>query len=260
MKKKINFGVIIQARMESTRLPNKVLLEYKKITPLKILINRLRKSKKIDNIYIATTKLIVDKKIVNFCKKNSINYYRGAKNNVLSRYYFTSQKFNISNIIRITSDCPLVDYRIIDEMINIFQDKNLDYLANTYPLPTTYPDGMDVEIFTKETLFKTYQKATLPSEKEHVTPYMFKYKKFKTYKKDYKKNLSRFRFCIDYFEDYKLLCKIIDHFKSKIYELSMEKIVNFIKKNPNLVRYQKKIKRNEGWTSALKKDQRYKDD
>lgn len=244
--------------MGSTRLPNKILLKYKNITPLEILLKRLKNSKKINNIYIATTREIADRKIINFCKKNSINFFKGAKNNVLSRYYFTAKKFNISNIVRITSDCPLIDYRIIDKMIDIFENKNVDYLANTYPLPTTYPDGMDIEIFNIKTLSKTYKKAILPSEKEHVTPYMFKDKNFKTYKVNYKKDLSRFRFCLDYYKDYKLLCKIIDYFQSELYFLSMEELVNYVRKNPNLIYYQKKIKRNEGWSSALKKDQKYK--
>ena len=129
------------------------------------MINRLRKSKKIDEIFIATTKREEDKKIVSFCKKNSIRYFRGAANNVLSRYYYTSKKFNISNIIRITSDCPLVDYRTIDDMIKIFDKKKINYYANTYPLPTTYPDGMDIEIFTEKTLSITYKKQSYHQKK-----------------------------------------------------------------------------------------------
>jgi len=260
MKKKINFGVIIQARTGSTRLPNKILLKYKNITPLEILIKRLRKSKLIDDIFIATTHNQSDNKIVNFSKKNLIKYYRGSTNNVLSRHYYTAKKFGLKNIIRITSDCPLVDFRIIDQMIKIFKSKNLDYLANTYPLPTTYPDGMDIEIFTNKTLLKSFNKATLPSEKEHVTPYMWKYNKFNIYKKDYKKDLSIYRFTIDYHQDFKFLCKLIKHFKLRIYDLSMENLVNFVKKNANLIYYQKNIKRNEGWSSSFKKDQKYKNE
>jgi spore coat polysaccharide biosynthesis protein SpsF len=258
MKQKVNFGVIIQARMGSTRLPNKILLSYKKITPLGILIKRLKKSKYIDDIFIATTRNEADKKIVTFCKKNYLKYFKGSTNNVLSRYHYTAKKFKIDNIIRVTSDCPLVDYRIIDQMIKIYKKKEVDYLANTYPLPTKYPDGMDIEIFTKNTLLKSFNNASLPSEKEHVTPYMWKYNKFKICKKNYKTDLSKYRFCLDYPKDFKLLCRLIDIFKSKIYDVSMEQIVNLIKKNKNLVYYQRKIKRNEGWASSLKKDNKYK--
>lgn len=260
MKQKINFGVIIQARMGSTRLPNKILLQYKKFTPLDILIKRLKKSKYIDEIFIATTRNKADKKIVAFCKKNFIRYFIGSTNNVLSRYHHTATKYKIENIIRITSDCPLVDYRVIDQMIKIFKKKKVDYLANTYPLPSKYPDGMDIELFTKNTLQKSYNKAVLPSEKEHVTPYMWKYNKFNIYKKNYKKNLSKYRFCLDYNDDFKLLCEFIDNFKSNIYSLSMEKIINFVKKNPSLIYYQKNINRNEGWSPSLIRDQKYKND
>ena len=143
-------------------------------------------------------------------------------------------------------------------MINIFKKKKFDYLANTYPLPAKYPDGMDIEIFSQKTLKKTYQKANLPSEREHVTPFMFKSKIFKTGKKDCINNLSKFRFCIDYYEDYKLLCHMINHFKSRIYDLSMEEIVNYVRMNPSLIHYQKDIVRNEGWSSALKRDKKYR--
>ena len=121
----MNFDTIIQARMNSSRLPNKVLLNYKDLTPLSILIKRLKKSKYLKRIIIATTKKRIDNKIVKFCIKNKIFFFRGDENNVLKRYYLTAKKFKVKRIIRITSDCPFVDYRILDKMIKNFTKKKL---------------------------------------------------------------------------------------------------------------------------------------
>lgn len=253
------FDILIQARMGSTRLPGKVLKSYKKITPLKVLIKRLQNCKKIKNIIICTTREIEDLKIVDFCKKENIFFFRGSKQNVLSRYYQAARKFKSKNIIRITSDCPLVDYRIINNMINEFSKKKPDYYANTYPLPTKYPDGMDIEIFNFKILESTHFKAYLPSEREHVTPFMFKKKKgVNILKKNLHNDLSKYRFCIDYEKDFNLFKKFIDYFNNKIYSVSMFELVKYVKNNPKLINYQKEIKRNEGWTTSLKKDEKYK--
>ena len=112
LKKKIS--IIIQARMGSSRLPNKVLLRYKNLSILDILINRLKNTRLIDKIIIATTNNKEDIKIVNYCKNNNIKYFRGSECDVLSRYYYAAKKYKIKNIIRITSDCPLIDYRILN--------------------------------------------------------------------------------------------------------------------------------------------------
>ena len=173
MNNKRKVDIIIQARIGSTRLKGKVLKKYKGLTPLKIMIERLKQCIKIRNITICTTKLSEDNKIVNFCKKEKIKFYRGSKNDVLSRYYETAKKFKSKIIVRVTSDCPLVDYRIINDMLNNFLKSKNEYYANSYPLPTTYPDGMDIEIFKYSTLKKTNKEAFLPSEREHVTPYIY---------------------------------------------------------------------------------------
>ena len=170
----------------------------------------------------------------------------------------TAKKFKSQIIIRVTSDCPLVDYRIINNMLNNFIKSKNDYYANTYPLPTTYPDGMDIEIFSYLTLKKTNKNAFLPSEREHVTPYIYNSSKFKFKRKDLKKDLSKYRFCIDYEKDFSLFCEIINHFKNRIYNVNMMDLVNYVKKNPGLIKYQKLIKRNEGWTSVLAKDEKFK--
>lgn len=248
------FNFIIQARTGSKRFPNKVLRKYKKLTLLDVMFNRLITFAPKENIIIATTKNKSDNKIINWCKKNKLKYFRGSTNNVLSRYYFAAKKYNVQNIIRLTADCPFVDLNVLKKMIKIFNNKKINYLANTYPLPTNFPDGMDIEIFDIKTLKKTFELAKLPSEKEHVTIFMWKSGLFKKKKYNIKKDYSKYRFTVDYRNDFELFKKILNNFYGQLNEVTMYDLVNFVNKNKKLIKYQKKIKRNEGWSSALKKD------
>lgn len=252
------FHVIIQARMGSLRLPGKVLKSYKNSTPLCILIERLRKVKKISKIIISSTNLKKDNIFKKYCKNKKIYLFRGDNNNVLKRFYDTAKKFKSKNIIRVTSDCPFIDIKTLEKMIKIQIKKKYNYLANTYPLPCHYPDGSDIEIFTNFTLNETFKNAKLPSEKEHVTKYMWSSKKFKIYQLKLKKNLSKYRYTLDILEDFNLFCFILDSFPRKnFFKVGMNQIVNLLEKNPSVIKYQKKIKRNFGWDKSLKKDKMY---
>ena len=252
------FHVIIQARMGSSRLPGKALKSYKKISPLDVLISRVDKIKKISKIIVATTNQKKDDIFKKFFKQKKIELFRGHDDNVLKRYYLAAKKFNSKNIIRLTGDCPFIDIFTLKKMINLQIKKKYDYLANTYPLPCSYPDGSDIEIFKFKTLSKTYKLAKLPSEKEHVTKYMWDSKKFNTMQLRLKKNLSKYRYTIDIKEDFKLFCFIIDSFpKKKFLYASMNEIINLINNNPSKISYQRKIKRNFGWQNSLERDKKY---
>ena len=144
----------------------------KKHTALDYLINQLRHSKLLGKIIIATTNLEEDDVIVNFAKKNEIEYFRGESDDVLDRYYQCAKNFSSNNILRITADNPLVDPTIIDDLIRNYQKIRCDYAATH--LIRTYPDGLNGEIFSFYALEKTWKEAKLPSEREHVTPYMKK--------------------------------------------------------------------------------------
>jgi len=250
----MQFAIIIQARLGSKRLPGKVLKNFKGYNPLIVLISRLQKSKIIKNIIIATTKNNKDTKIVNFCKKNSLKFFRGEENDVLGRYYKTATKYKVKNIVRITSDCPFIDINILDKMILFFKKNKLDYYANTYPEPSTFPDGMDIEIFKYKALKISNKLAKNKSEREHVTVFMRQFKKFKSKRYDQKNNLSKYRLTIDFFKDFKLFTKIIDHFGEKIFFTSMDDIVKFLSKNQKLINYQKKLIRNQSFYNDLLRD------
>tara|TARA_B100000963_G_scaffold362021_2_gene402184 strand:- start:27089 stop:27847 length:759 start_codon:yes stop_codon:yes gene_type:complete len=250
----MQFSIIIQARLGSQRLPGKILKNYKKYNLLDVLIKRLRRSKKVKNIIVATTKMKEDDKIKEYCNLNSILYHRGPKNNVLRRYYETAKKFKVKNIVRITSDCPFIDNKILDFMINLFNKKKIDYLSNTYPEPSTYPDGMDIEIFTFKALKLANKYSIKKSEKEHVTVYIRRSGRFKTYRTDLSKDKSKYRLTVDHPNDFVLFKKIINKFTSRIYTVGMNEIINFLEKNPKFIKYQKKILRNEKFIYDLKRD------
>ena len=247
--------------MNSSRLFGKVLMKIGKYSMLEIMLERLKKSKKIDNIIIATTKSKKDDAIVEFCKKKKLDYYRGDSSDVLKRYYDTATKFKLKNIIRLTSDCPLIDHKIIDKMVVKFFKEKLDYLSNTCPHPSTYPDGSDCEIFNFLTLKKSNEEAFLPSDREHVTFYMWnnKKKKFKVGRYNRKDSLWNYRYTVDYPEDFNLLKSIYKYYKNKIFRISTDDVIDFIDNNPKLIEYQKKLNRNIGWQKSFIIDNKFKE-
>jgi len=170
--------IIIQARMTSTRLPRKVMLPLCGKTVLEVLVDRIKKYK--DNIIIATTNDGSEEPIVNLCKKSNIKYFQGSMDNVLERYYLSAKEFGAGNkdvIVRITSDCPLIDVSILERVVSFFKEGGYDYASNR--IDRTVPVGLDVEVFNFSVLKDAYKKATLGYEREHVTPYIYLTKKDK---------------------------------------------------------------------------------
>ena len=153
-----NTGIIIQARFNSSRLKGKVMTKINGKFILEIIVKRLtRNNFSKRNIIIACTKNKEDNAIINFCKKNKIKYFVGSEKNVLKRYYFAAKKFNLKNIIRITSDCPCVDLKIVKKIYDIFNKGKFDYVSNT--INPTFPDGLDAEIFNFKSLKLAYTQA-----------------------------------------------------------------------------------------------------
>ena len=165
---------IIQARMSSSRLPGKVLKKIKNKPILEYQIDRIKKSKKINKIVLATSTNKEDDVLVEFAKSINIEHYRGDLNNVLERYYNCAKENDANIIVRLTGDCPAIDPHIIDDVIDLYQSKKCDYASNTFD--RSYPDGLDVEVFGFDTLENIYQKATNEDDLEHVTRYIYKNK------------------------------------------------------------------------------------
>jgi glutamate-1-semialdehyde 2,1-aminomutase len=234
---------IIQARSNSSRFPNKVLKKINGKTLLEILIKRLSFSKYISKIVVATTKSNDDKKIIKICKKLNVDYFSGYEKNVLKRYYFSAKKFQATDIVRITGDCPLIDHRVVDLVISKYISSEVDYASNINP--PTFPDGMDVEIFPFKILKKINEMKLQASDKEHVTSVLRKDKKFKKINIRNHNDYSKIRLCIDYEEDLDLISIIFKYFKKNI-NFSLNQILSYMKKKPEILKINDKFNRNEG--------------
>ncbi|MFA5317868.1 MAG: glycosyltransferase family protein [Patescibacteria group bacterium] len=245
---------IIQARYGSTRLPGKVLKKVDGLTLLEYEIIRVKQAKKIDKIVIATTKNKSDKKIEELCQRIKIDCFCGSENDVLDRYYQCSLEYpEYKNVIRITGDCPLIDPVIIDKVISFFTKRKLDYTSNIEL--DTFPDGMDVEIFKKDILIETAKRAKLPSEREHVTYYIRKNKKYKKGNLTACNNWSHFRLTVDEPIDFEVIKFLIKN--SKITDGYLD-YISLLTKNPKVMLSNINIIRNEWKLKALKEDGEFK--
>lgn len=248
-------AAIIQARFCSTRLPGKIMLKVFDQTLLEFLINRVKISKTIDKIIIATTTNPQDDVIEDFCKKRKIDFYRGNEDDVLERYFETAKKFSIDTIVRLTSDTPLLDPLIIDKVVTFYKTYNYDYVSNIFPLPRTYPDGFNVEIFPFKILKLMHVKAKRPSDREHVTNYVSMQPKiFKIGKINHHQDVSKFRLNLDYPEDFLLIKKIIEHFHYIKKFPSLDEIILFLIKHPEIVKINSQIKPYENILKSFDKD------
>ena len=248
-------GCIIQARIGSNRLPCKVMeLLDGKNPSLFYTINQLKSALKLDKIIVATTQLSEDDKIEEFSIKNGIECFRGETNNVLDRFYKCAKKYELDTIVRITADCPLIDPEIVDLAIQIFNSDKYDYVHNQYP--RTFPDGLDTEVFTFNALEKAWKNSVLPSEKEHVTPYITNYnEEFKIKSMINEKNLSFHRWTLDYKEDLELIRKIIQKINHR--PILMNDVILLFNKEPNLFEINKMYLANDGFQRSLEEDKKF---
>ena len=200
------------------------------------MIDRIKCSKIIDKIILATTTNSKDDILVDYAKEINIDVFRGSEDNVLKRYINCCTKFNVQNVVHLTSDCPLVDLELLDRMIRYFKKNKFDYLANTYPpSKSTYPDGTDIEIYKFSSLKKLAKLTSQKEDKEHVTNFFWKNPtKFKTYTYKNKYNISNFKYSIDYKNELGLIKEIVKYSDNNKLELSAENIVKILKNNKKL--------------------------
>jgi len=227
-------GAVIQARTSSTRLPGKVLLDLpygSGITVLQQVIRRLKRSKKIDTIVIATTDEPADDKIVEIAAKENAICFRGSKENVLERYYLAAKKHELDTVVRITSDCPCIDASLVDATIQHHIAESADYSVSR-----SFPQGLDNEVFSFAALETAYKKATKGYENEHVTPYIYKTNPgaFKLCTLNAPKEFCdpEMRITIDTEEDYALLCVLFDNLYIQDKYFDAKDIIRLFKKKP----------------------------
>jgi len=225
--------IIVQARMTSTRLPGKVMKIVCGKPLLEHLINRLKRVKCADQIVIATTVNETEDIIVELCKKLDISYYRGSEEDVLGRYYEAAVEYGGDVIIRITSDCPVIDPEVVDYLISFFTNNigKYDYVSNT--LERSYPKGMGAEIVSFKALKEAHFNAYDPFDREHVTPFIKKRpQQFRLYNILYKADMSRYRWTVDTPADLELITKICDALYYKNPLFSLNDILDLMTRNP----------------------------
>lgn len=250
-KKVVN--AIVEARMGSTRLPGKTLLPIVGKTALGLLLERLRITKRVDNIIVATTVKPEDDAIERFCDENRIACFRGSSEDVLGRVYNASKKYKTDIIIEVTADCILLDPWLIDDCIEIFLNSKYDYLSNF--IEQSYPPGIDVQIFTFGTLEEMNRLARDAKFREHVTLYILKHpEKYKMYNVTAPPDLyfPDWHLELDEPSDYELIKNIYESLYFKKPMFSTSDIIDLLKENPDWIAINKNVKRI--WETARKED------
>ena len=202
--------IIDQARMTSTRLPGKVMKEVLGKPLLEYQIERLKRANEADQLVIATTTNDTDQPIVELCKRLGVAYYSGSEEDVLSRYYEAATEFGADVVVRVTSDCPLIDPAVVDKVIKHYKDNwdKYDYVSNT--LTRTYPRGLDTEVFSYKVLQEAFFNAKEQSEREHVTPYICWHpERYRLGNVFHHENQSQHRWTVDTPEDFELIKLIL---------------------------------------------------
>ena len=234
---------LVQARMGSTRLPNKVMKPIAGIPMIELLLTRLANSKEIDQIVVATS---VDERNITLVEHVRMLGYtceQGSENDVLERYAQAAEKHKADVVVRITGDCPLVDSDLVDEVIRQFKAEKVDYFCNTNP--PTYPDGLDIEVFTFKALEQTSRETADPFDREHVTPYLRKSGKFKTAAMQHSEDLSVLRWTVDEPADFEVIEKVFEHFNPTI-DFTWVDVLALQKQYPEIFNINQHLVRNEG--------------
>ncbi len=253
----MNVTCIIQARLGSKRFPHKVLKKVFNKSIIELVIDRVKLSKKINQIVVAIPDTKANDKLFNYLKKKKIKIFRGSERNVLKRFYDSAKLYKSKIIVRITSDCPLIDHKIIDEMIKVLIEKKKDYVSNA--TPPSFPDGLDVEVFNFESLQKAYFSTKNKHDLEHVTPFIKKSGKFDTHNFTCDQDFSSFRLTLDEKKDLDLIKNIYSFFKpskkfgwGELRKLMVKDPEKFDKNKSIMRNTKKKNKGQELWNKARK--------
>jgi len=234
---------IVQARMGSTRLPKKVMKEINSTPLIGILLKRLSLSKKIEEIILATSESDINLPLIEYVTSEGYIVETGSEDNVLERFYFAAKKYHADIIVRITGDCPLIDSEIVDNVISLFLENNLDYSSNVNP--PTFPDGLDVEVMSFNSLNEAYKNAVISSDQEHVTPLIRK-NNSNQLNYEHTEDLSSLRWTVDEEDDFLLINKIFNHFHPNV-TFSWKEVLHLQESN-DLIFTNENITRNQGAT------------
>jgi spore coat polysaccharide biosynthesis protein SpsF (cytidylyltransferase family) len=235
----MNTVAIIQARLGSSRLPGKVLMDLDGGTVLARVVRRLERSRQISKVVVAATCEAADAAIVAECERLHVSCFRGSEQDVLDRYYRAAHANAADTVVRVTSDCPLIDPELVDETLEVFRDQHADYASNVSP--RTYPRGLDTEVFRVAALDRAWSEGREPYQREHVTPYLYEHPQiFRLASKSGDLDYSHYRWTLDTREDLELLHAIYRHFDGSD-DFSWRQVVDLMEREPQLAELNSRV-------------------
>jgi len=244
-------AAFIQARMSSIRLPGKVLFEINGRPLLSYTISQLKECRRLHHIQVLTSDDSSDKPIVSFGKKEGIPVSRGSQSDVLDRYYQAARQLSVKEIVRITGDCPLIDPELVDRVVREFQTGGFDYVHTG----ARFPEGVDVEAILFDALERSWVEANEDYQREHVTAYIKENPdEFKISTVDAARDLSGYRWCVDEQGDYDLVRTVIEGMGKEGGSLTMEAVIDFLNRNPEVRKLNQDVIRNEGLIISRRED------
>lgn len=237
---------IVQARMGSTRLPGKIMMDLSGKPVLQHVIERLRRARQLDDIVIATSTLASDDLVADFCTAAGVLCFRGSESDVLSRYFHAAEAYAAEVVVRITSDCPLIDPAVVDAIVLAFKNGGWDLSTNAGPYPEkrTFPRGLDTEVFSYQGLKAAHLAADQPYQREHVTPYLYEHAT-RIYHHLNATDCSGYRWTLDTPEDYAFISAVYKHLYTEDATFGFPEIMALMQAYPELQRINAHIEQKE---------------
>ena len=251
---------IIQARLASTRLPGKVLVDIAGKPMLAHVIERAAAVAGVDEVVVATTSAEEDREVCEAARKHGARPFAGSPADVLDRFYRAACEFQADSVVRVTADCPLLDPVVGSRVSERFTRGDLDYCSNI--LPPTYPDGLDVEVVSFATLERMWREADLPSDREHVTTYIrTRPARFRTASVEARVDLSALRWTVDEPDDLRFVREVFRHLAAGPGELpGFDAVLRVVREHPELAKLNASFQRNKGWERSIAADPERSDD
>lgn len=257
MKRKKRVVAIVQARMGSARFPGKVMKEIAGKPMLELLVERVRRCRNINEVVIATGASPANLPIVNLSERIGCASFVGSEDDLLDRYYQAAKRYSADIIVRITGDCPLHDPHIIDTAVDFYlkSEEQFDYVSNVDP--PSFPDGFDLWVFPFKILEKAWKEARLPSEREHVCPYIWKNPQiFKIGRVSSPVDYSALRWTVDTPLDFEFVRAVYEHLYEEGEVFTMEDILRFAKTHPEYDKRDAREERDEGYRRSVMNDRK----
>ncbi len=251
-------AAIVQARMGSTRLPDKTLMDIAGKPMLARLVERARRIPRVERVIIATTEKPGNRPILQFAAERGLPAYTGnekSEEDVLDRVYQTARAYGVSVIVRVSPDCPLMDPSVSGRVLLRFLEAQgtLDYASNTQP--PTFPDGLDTEVFSFDALARAWREAKQGSDREHVTPYIWKHRdEFRLDNVTHNPDLSALRWTVDTEADLEFVCAVYERLGTAAETAGMDEILDLLRRHPELEAINRGVARNEGYTKSARAD------